>query len=950
VPDRHPVCPVPVANVARIGVLAFLILGIGCANRGAGDRQQRLPADLPRPKLLWSVSVLSGSLGTELPLDPSGTVFLDRDRHVPIAVSAKIGSRLWTAEVDPAMPVASSPYSARYFHLSLADKVLVLGTEGYLGAYSTDDGRRLWSRPEQACNLLETRSNHLRLSCPKNGHFTDRIVKAATGEEVAVVESAPVDNRTTKPRSVLDDWRDVTLGRDVVLVAWDNGTKMEGRPLRAGPPSWRVDLPPDPSVDSRSGVPMLLVDGVIIWFGGPIIALDESTGRRLWERPLSNGHRATVAGNVLWLMERAGIVKLDARSGAVSGLYPVPSLPHRGAAYELLASGDRVALVEANVRTAETEEGYVFTWTAGAPVPVILRRPARTDVFAMVGDVLLAAAADDAQLVAADLGGGEPPLASLSPQAAVAAVMSDPNERARNGQLERIPGLGPYLVERLRNPDDPIAASALRYLAKHPVPEALPVLLDRLQRSSADENRRLVLRALAAQDDLRASHALGPFAKDEPAAREQLWRTGRTSALALCSAQAPRSLAVSGASDGAAIGTAHPLLFQEVSPDGRWVVVCQARQDSNGDGKIELSLGQHGDLVGDQARPYLVLGSGPGYAVGDVLARDAGGRYVAVREGACLSLVDTRAKTITTLPDADLREADNVFGPSRAASFDARGTRMVYQRGGVPRPRVVVRNLGDGRELAIDPGAGDLFRASLDAEGAWVLLEFVEGGSWPKAITSLAPRTCRGRPGSFSVSGRTEGTIVKRVAPAIGGAPREIPGLLRPFGADLLVREPNDELAVVDPSSGRKRRTLVPASCHGQLLHADGQRGLALVACRGLENEPGASIELHDGTTPVTFGQGPPAHGDHWEPGRPRYILVGDRLLDLDRRRLVDSADVGPNEARTTDSDDLLKKGVHAIRGDGAQLRSPTVPAGTGRRELPLGPLRWEEARRAHSR
>jgi outer membrane protein assembly factor BamB len=438
---------------------------------------------------------MNGSVGIELPLDPTGTVFLlDSQRRVPIAVNAKTGSRVWTAEVDPAMPVASSPYSARYFHLALADKVLVVGTEGYLGAYGTDDGRRLWSRPEAACNLREARGRYLRLSCRRNGRSTGRIVRATTGEEVAVVEPVPVDPRNTDPRARLAAWQDVTIGRDVLLVARDNGTKLEGRPLSGGMPSWRADLPPDPSVDSRSGVPMRFVDGVIVWFGGPIIALDESTGRRLWERPLPRGHQQTVAGNMLWLVEGNQVVRLDARSGAVRERYPMPSLPDRGAAYELLAAGDRVALVEANVRTQETEEGYVFTWTASAPAPVTLRRPARTDVFALVGDVLLAAASDDAKLLAADLRGAEAPLATLPPEAAVAAVMSDPNEHARDNQLERIPGLGPYLVGRLRNPGDPIAASALRYLAKHPVPEALPVLLDRLRGGGDDGNRRLVPR------------------------------------------------------------------------------------------------------------------------------------------------------------------------------------------------------------------------------------------------------------------------------------------------------------------------------------------------------------------------------------------------------------------------------------------------------------------------
>jgi hypothetical protein len=184
---------------------------------------------------------------------------------------------------------------------------------------------------------------------------------------------------------------------------------------------------------------MELADGVIIWFGGPIIALDEATGRRLWERPLSKGYQSAVAGNALWLMDQSEVVKIDARSGKVHARYATPSLPDRGARFDLVVDGERIALVEANVRTPETVEGFVFTWTASAPVPVVLRRPAGTDIFAMRGDVLFAAAGDDGRLVAVDLRAAEGPLATLSTEAAVAAVMSDPNEHTWDAQLERLP-------------------------------------------------------------------------------------------------------------------------------------------------------------------------------------------------------------------------------------------------------------------------------------------------------------------------------------------------------------------------------------------------------------------------------------------------------------------------------------------------------------------------------
>ena len=618
-------------------------------------------------------------------------------------------------------------------------------------------------------------------------------------------------------------------------------------------------------------------------------------------------------------------------------------LPSRGARFDLVVDGERIALVEANVRTPETVEGFVFTWTASAPVPIVLRRPAGTDIFAMMGDVLFAAARDDGRLVAVDLRAAEAPLATLSPEAAVAAVMSDPNEHTWDAQLERLPGLGPYLVQRLRKPDDPIVASALRYLAKRPVPEALPVLLDLLPRSRDERMQVLVVGALAAQDDLRASQALVAFARDRAAAREHLWRTGRTSTLGLCPPEGPRPLAIAGPDDGAAIGTAHPVVFQEVAPDGRWVVVCQAREDSDGDGHIAIRIGQHGDSSAET--PLAPTWS---------WARGRGTWWTrcshTTRQGATWRFARARASASSTRGHGRSRRCQTPicarrtwrWDSSRAASFDAAGTRMLYHRGGVPRPRVVVRRLDDGREVAIDPGGGDLLRASIDGEGTWVLLDVVEDGPWPRAFTSLAPRACRGGAASFSVGSRSGGTVVKRVAPAGGGPARHVPGLIRPFGRDLLVRGSDDELAVVDAHSLTKRRTLVPASCHGVVLHADDRRGLVLVACGGRGNERGASIEMHGAGKPVSLGRWLRPDEDQWQPGQPRYVFAGDGLVDLDCRRLVDGPQLAAGEARAVDSRDLLKQGVYAVRADGARLRAPHVPEASAEPGPRPGPLRWE--------
>ena len=263
----------------------------------ASSRGRRI---LPRPKVLWSVVGTGVSPASPFPLDAAGTVFLfDSKQHVPFAVSVKTGRRLWTADVDPALP-ADLPYVAGHVYLHLTGEVLLVGKYEYVAGYDTKTGRRRWSRQGE-CWLDEARGRYVMLRCPKLNHDgAVRVLDAATGAEVAFVDLDSPAERVANPRDSLAARRDVALSPGALILAWDNGTKMEGRPLRVGAPPWRIELPPDLTVDGRFAVPMELADGVIIWFGGPIIALDESTGRRLWSarfpRDISPPSPATPCG------------------------------------------------------------------------------------------------------------------------------------------------------------------------------------------------------------------------------------------------------------------------------------------------------------------------------------------------------------------------------------------------------------------------------------------------------------------------------------------------------------------------------------------------------------------------------------------------------------------------------------------------------------------------------
>ena len=149
------------------------------------------------------------------------------------------------------------------------------------------------------------------------------------------------------------------------------------------------------------------------------------------------------------------------------------------------------------------------------------------------------------------------------------------------------------------------------------------------------------------------------------------------------------------------IGTAHPTFLIEAAPDGSWVAICQARVDTNHDGKIEV--GSHGGVRGDRSAPYLVLGSGPGTPIDRFLGYDPSGRWIAYAREHRRWLLDTKTGAEVALdprapePDAGAR---NPFAPTPMPGprFDALGVNLLYLTGDVTNPRVVLRRLSDGQE------------------------------------------------------------------------------------------------------------------------------------------------------------------------------------------------------------------------------------------------------------
>jgi hypothetical protein len=279
------------------------------------------------------------------------------------------------------------------------------------------------------------------------------------------------------------------------------------------------------------------------------------------------------------------------------------------------------------------------------------------------------------------------------------------------------------------------------------------------------------------------------------------------------------------------VGTAHPTSVEAVAPDGRWVVLCQARRDTNGDGQIRTRLGYHGDFYGDRMEPYLIMGGGAGTALDLFVAAAPGGRHLVFVAQGRLILLDTHTRRRGDLSarGGSARDDRHPLGPDPIASFDPAGERLLYLRGTRRGPRAIVRDLATGVERALDHGGGVLWRAALVAPGwavAWVRPE--AGRSMRLPITTLAGRRCRGPIASYSTFGGGLGGPVRRLVPLDGGSAVDPQGVVGIVGHSLLRRL--DDASVVWERGGR-RSPVAPAACGGKVLAFHRERGPVLVAC-----------------------------------------------------------------------------------------------------------------------
>lgn len=208
--------------------------------------------------------------------------------------------------------------------------------------------------------------------------------------------------------------------------------------------------------------------------------------------------------------------------------------------------------------------------------------------------------------------------------------------------------------------------------------------------------------------------------------------------------------------DRARIGSDAPAVPSAGDPARRWAVVCEAREDSDGDGRVAVAVLHHGDLAGDAVYPYLVLGGGAGTRIDQFLDADPSGTKLVVARDFCVDLVDVTTGKGVALVGADARRGGSM-GRHRAVSFSPDGTLLAYIRSDGDRSTVVLRTLASGAERVVDSGPGLLASIGFDGSGRWLLVDLVVADTdgdgrieLPTLVTTRASGDCVG--GALSAS------------------------------------------------------------------------------------------------------------------------------------------------------------------------------------------------------
>ncbi len=366
------------------------------------------------------------------------------------------------------------------------------------------------------------------------------------------------------------------------------------------------------------------------------------------------------------------------------------------------------------------------------------------------------------------------------------------------------------------------------------------------------------------------------------------------------------------AATSGAIGGAYPTTVERAAQSGRWVVYCQATEDTDRNGELAVSVGPRGELKGDQLAPYLAVGDAEPLQIDALWAIEPSERWLAVKLAGQAVVIDTKDGRRTALAEAnvDLLESGETYPLHRALAFEAQTGSLLFSRtpaeGGFELRALLPGGTTSRRFL----GQGKLQRVQVSWDGAWSIVDSVtedtnQNGRLDRPLPSSAKKTrCHAPFSSFPVWQHQADALTTHVISARTGEAQRVKDFVGPLGDGFLFRDEQGSLFL---QRGAARQRLAPPECGAQVVHADAERRLVLAACRGPQTDVKARRSRRKPPAPPRarlplwlLGEGfsldlglalGPTGADHWAESAPRLVPIHAgaerRLLDMDTRALL---------------------------------------------------------------
>lgn len=276
-------------------------------------------------------------------------------------------TRIWSASIgegaEDKFPLTAQP-------VVFDNKVFTLDTESNVSAFDLQNGKKLWTnviRPQNedeqvigggvaySSNVLFVTSGYneaLALN-PQTGAIYWRSKLPAPSRAAPTILDGRVFVQTLDSRLIALNAQDgkqlwsyqgmsetarlvgaasPAASADIVVPAFSSGEVTALR-VQNGSVAWGDNLSPAVRVGGLSTLPdiqalPILDKGLVIAvsFGGRIVAIDERTGQRVWQRDISGSDTPWVAGNHLFMISATNeLIALGRDTGAIRWVKPISS-------------------------------------------------------------------------------------------------------------------------------------------------------------------------------------------------------------------------------------------------------------------------------------------------------------------------------------------------------------------------------------------------------------------------------------------------------------------------------------------------------------------------------------------------------------------------------------------------------------------------------------------------